>query len=98
MGSQGTTLLDFGAFPGASDSFVSVTGQAAILGSSLAEAYVFPGNTSDHSYEEHILEPFAVFAHNITAGSGFRITGIYQGKVGDSNFIYGNWLVAWVWN
>jgi hypothetical protein len=96
MGSQGTVILDFGAFPGASDSFVSVS--QAVAESSLAEAWVFPGNTSDHSFEEHMLEPFDVFAHNVVASTGFRVTGINRSKVGDSNFIYGKWIIGWVWN
>lgn len=73
MGAQGTTTIDFGAFPGASDASVAVTGQASILSGSLVEAWIFPTATSDHSADEHMLETIKVFAGNVVAGTGFTI-------------------------
>lgn len=94
MGAQGTVTLDFGAFPGASDVTVAVTGQAAILAGSLVEAWVFPAATTDHSADEHLVETLDVYAGNIVAGTGFTVYGISEG----SGLIYGKWNIAWVWN
>lgn len=74
MGAQGTATVDFGAFPGASDASVSVTGQAAILAAShLAEAWLIPVATPDHSADEHLVEKLRVVAGPITDGVGFTI-------------------------
>ena len=43
---QGTVELDFGAFPGVNEASVAVTGQATILGTSKAEAYMMGDDTS----------------------------------------------------
>lgn len=83
MGAQGTVTLDFGAFPGASDASVTVTGQAGIVAGSLVEAWIFPANTADHSVDEHILETIKVVAHSIVAGTGFTITGINTSEVNE---------------
>jgi hypothetical protein len=72
---QGTATLDFGAYPGASDASVAVTGQTAITGSSLVEAWIFPAATTDHSADEHWVESLRVFAGNVVAGTGFTIYG-----------------------
>ena len=75
MGAQGTALLDFGAFPGASDASVTVTGQGSILAGSLVEAWIYPVDTADHSSTEHMVETIRVFAADIVAGTGFTIYG-----------------------
>lgn len=75
MATQGTAILDFGAFPGASDASVAVTGQASILTTSLVEAWIRPEATVDHSADEHMVETLKVFAANIIAGTGFTIYG-----------------------
>ena len=114
MGAQGTAILDFGVFPGKSDTSVDVTGQATIAAASLAEAWIRPVATADHSADEHMLETLKIFAGNILAGTGFTIYGfntseIYEVPVGKTNLnrggqfgtgtrIYGQWTVAWVWN
>ena len=46
MAAQGTALLDFGAYPGSTEATVTVTGQAGILTTSLAEAWAFPDVTA----------------------------------------------------
>lgn len=97
MGAQGTATLDFGAFPGSSDATVAVTGQTAIVGGSLAEAWVVPADTADHTIDEHTVEPPAVFVINIVAGTGFTIRGVYQGG-GQDTRTYGQWNIGWVWN
>lgn len=95
MGAQGTTTLDFGAFPGASDASVAVTGQASILSGSLVEAWLLPAATADHSADEHRVETLDVVAGLIVAGTGFTIYGMNDGA---GTRIYGTWNVAWVWN
>lgn len=76
MGAQGTATLNFGAFPGASDASIAVTGQTSIVSGSLVEAWILPAATADHSSDEHLLETFKVLAGNIVAGTGFTIYGI----------------------
>lgn len=95
----GTTILDFGGFPGKSDASVDVTGQTGIVAGSLVEAWIRPVATADHTVDEHILETLKILAGNIVAGTGFTIYGVSsrQGP-GDGHRIYGNWTVAWAWN
>jgi hypothetical protein len=73
MGSQGTTTVDFGAFPGKSDTSVAVTGQAGIVAGSLVEAWIRPVDTADHTADEHMVEQIKVFAATIVAATGFTI-------------------------
>jgi hypothetical protein len=73
MGAQGTTTIDFGTFPGASDASVAVTGQTSILSGSLVEAWLYPSATADHTADEHMVESIRVVAGNVQAGVGFTI-------------------------
>lgn len=114
MATKGTATLDFGAFPGASDASVAVTGQASILAGSYVEAWIRPVATADHSADEHMVETIKVFAGNISAGVGFTIYGfntsdLYEiplgatglnnaGAIGKGTRIYGQWTIAWVWD
>jgi hypothetical protein len=112
MGAQGTVSLDFGAFPGASDASVAVTGQAGILGGSLVEAWILPAATADHSADEHIAEELMVFAGNVVGGTGFTIYGVHRPAVnepiepwgpvaaggGQGTRLYGVFNIAWAWN
>ena len=79
MGAQGTAILDFGAFPGASDASVTVTGASlvGIAAASLVEAWIFPLATADHTSDEHWVESLAVFADpsTIVADTSFVIRG-----------------------
>lgn len=83
MAAQGTALLDFGAFPGASDASIVITGQAGILSTSLVEAWIFPAATADHSADEHWVESLRVFAGNVVAGTGFTIYGLNDCEFGE---------------
>lgn len=83
MGAQGTATLDFGAFPGASDASVAVTGQSGIVSGSLVEAWLRPAATVDHSADEHMLETIKVFAGNIVAGTGFTIYGFNTSQLNE---------------
>lgn len=83
MGAQGTATLDFGAFPGASDASVAVTGQGSILAGSLAEAYLFPAATTDHTADEHLVETIRIVAGPVTAGVGFTIYGFNTNQLAE---------------
>lgn len=88
MGATGTATLDFGAFPGTSDTSVSVAGQAAIVAASLVEAWIRPVATADHSADEHMAETLKVFAGNISSGGGsftiygFNTSDLYEYPLG----------------
>ena len=82
VGAQGTTTIDFGAFPGASDAMVTVTGQASIVAGSLVEVWLRPIDTADHTADEHMVEHIKVFGGNIIAGTGFTAYAFYDGSDG----------------
>src|SRR2546421_302489 len=108
----GTSTLDFGAFPGASDASLAVTGQAGIVAGSLVEAWLRPVATTDHSADEHMVETLKIFAANIVAGTGFTIYGFNTSQLNESvanpgaqnwaggqgTRIYGKWTIAWGWS
>ena len=81
MGAQGTTTLDFGVFPGASDASVAVTGQTAIVDGSLVEAWIRPVATADHTADEHLVVQMKIVAGAIIAGTGFTIYGFNMNPV-----------------
>lgn len=83
MGAQGTATVNFGAFPGASDTSVAVTGQAAILSGSLVEAWLYPVATADHSADEHLAETITVMAGNVVAGTGFTIYALNNSETNE---------------
>lgn len=95
MGAQGTATINFGAFPGSTDTSVAVTGQTSILSGSLVEAWILPAATADHSVDEHLVEPITVIAGNVVAGTGFTI---YANTREDNSLVYGQWNIAWCWN
>lgn len=76
MGATGTATVNFGGFPGASDTSVLVTGQTGIVAGSLVEAWLVPVGTSDHSADEHLVDGPKIMAGNIVPGVGFTIYGI----------------------
>lgn len=94
MGASGKATLDFGAFPGATDASVAVTGQAAIIAGSLAEAWIWPEDTPDHSVADHIVDPPRIVAAEIVPGTGFTIYGFTTNK----RRHFGRYTVAWVWS
>lgn len=89
----GAVQLDFGAFPGKTDAVAVVTGQSAITASSFVEAWIAPDVTTEHSADEHWVDPPAVVAGNIVAGTGFTIYGVTR----DHRRKWGKWNVDWVW-
>ena len=82
MATQGTALLDFGAFPGKSDASVAVP-SAGIAAGSLVEAWLFPAATADHTADEHMVETIKVFAGSVVAGVGFTIYGFNTSQLNE---------------
>ena len=107
MATTGTTIVDFGAFPGAAVTSVDVTGQTTIAADSFVEAWVVPTLTTDHTADEHLVDPPRVIAGDIVAGVGFTIWafdreeqtgGPSEAKYGLKRPLpWGKWSVAWVW-
>lgn len=90
----GTATIDFGAAPGSNEASVAVTGQAAILATSKADAYVMADDTStDHTAADHrYLETFASLSCGTpTVATGFTIHARSHHK------LTGQWAVRWVW-
>lgn len=74
----GTASVDFGAFPGSTHASTVITGQSAILATSVVRVRLFPTATADHSADEHIMAStmMDVIAANIVPGTGFTIHAI----------------------
>jgi hypothetical protein len=72
-GASAITTIDFGAFPGASDASVTITGQTGILVGSIIQAWLVAQPTADHTADEHRVETISVTCGNIVAGTGFTI-------------------------
>lgn len=89
----GATVVDFGAYPGAPDTSVDVTGQTNIAAGSTVQAWLEATATSDHSIDEHRVDPPIITVGNIVAGTGFTIYAISR----DGNRNYGQWTVQWKW-
>ena len=70
--------MDFGAFPGASHTSIAVTGQAAILATSIVQAWIRPVATADHTADEHMVETIRVEAGDLVAGVGFTVPRVQQ--------------------
>jgi len=94
MGAKGTTTVDFGAHPGATEASATVSGQTSIVADSLAEAWLFPVATADHSIDEHVVDGPLLFAANVVAGVGFTIRALTR----NGQNLTGSYSVAWVWD
>ena len=53
----GAAVIQFGAAPGTDFATIAVTGQAAILSTSVVEAWLDPtqGSTAEHTVDEHLM-------------------------------------------
>jgi hypothetical protein len=112
-GATGTTTVNFGVFPGSSDTSVTITGQASIVSGSIVRAWIRPEATADHSVDEHLLEEIKIVAGNIVAATGFTIYAFCDNKTqciptaqarGQSNLqncnnnkLTGSFTVQWKW-
>lgn len=101
---KGTVDLDFGAFPGASEASVAITGQTSISSTSYAEAWIEGGTaTSDHSTDEHNIEPIQLRCGPRSNGVGFTIFGVNANNltepgIGVGTRLHGKFKVNWVWS
>ena len=86
---QGTATIDFGSGAGTNEASVAVTGQASILATSKAEAYIMADDTtathtaSDHRYVGLFMSltcgtPVAATGFTIYARSSDRLTGTFS--------------------
>ena len=91
----GTATIDFGAFPGANETSVAVTGQGAISATSKAEAWVMADDTSsNHTAADHKYVPLfmSLTCGTPVAGTGFTIYARSTHK------LQGAFTVRWVWS
>lgn len=106
-GTWNKTTIDFGPFPGSSDTQKVITGLTTISGTSIVDAWIYPEATTDHSADEHLVETIQVRAGNIVAGVGFTIYANNTSQLnepvdprnpragGKGTRLYGLWTVAW---
>jgi hypothetical protein len=108
---RGTAQVNFGAFPGASDASVSITGQTLIGLSAEVEAWIEPYATIDHTADEHMVETIRAFADrsSIVAGTGFTVRAFNTSEINepDPNLalrtaavgtrLYGIFTVGYAW-
>jgi hypothetical protein len=93
-GNTWTAVLDFGAFPGSTDASVVITGQAAILTTSIVIPVPQPTASVDHSAMEHVVDPPVLRIGNIVAGTGFTVYGFTN----NNRRHYGTYNVAGTWS
>ena len=81
-GASGTATLNFGAFPGGHETFVTIA-DASVTSGSVIVASIRPAVTADHSADEHYAEApnFALVVQSISAGVGFDVWARYQPPV-----------------
>lgn len=79
MGAQGSTTLNFGAFPGSSDAVVDVVA-VGVVASSAVEAWILPVATADHSVDEHMAETIKVVGTYLSDGN-IRIRGFNTNQI-----------------
>jgi hypothetical protein len=91
----GSAIIDFGAFPGANEAGIAVTGQASIGATSKAEAFIMGDDTTtDHTAADHkyIGLWLNLTCGTPTAATGFTIYGRSTEK------LQGTFNVRWVWS
>ena len=89
----GSSVVNFGAFPGSNEATVSVIGQTDIAADALCEAWVTAIPTADHTVSDHaytanLMRPTCGVA---TAGNGFTIYCYSPEK------LQGPYNINWVW-
>lgn len=100
MATQGSSFIDFGAFPGTDTATATITGQASILATSLVEVWAsFDASLSDVHTEDELqmlvgYVRFAVPKTLIVAATGFTVTAVCD----DGSRMWGRIPFNWVWN
>lgn len=90
----GTATIDFGSFPGTSETSVAVTGQGTIGATSKAEAFIMGDDTTaDHTAADH---KYAAALIGLTCGTPVANTGftIYARCL---DKMQGTFALRWVW-
>jgi hypothetical protein len=82
MGAQGTTTIDFGAFPGASHVSIAIT-DTSILDTSLCEAWIRPEASADHTFDEHLVETIKFHAFGIDGFDALVIHAFNSGTINE---------------
>jgi hypothetical protein len=100
MGAQGVSSLNFGAYPGAMEVSLDVTGQTGFVSTSDVEAWIIPKATTHHSIDEHRYEELSVMAVYKVDGT-LTIYGRCTAngpRSTNGNKLYGIFNIGWVWN
>jgi hypothetical protein len=89
----GTSIIDFGTFPGSNEASVAVTGQASILSTSAAEAWLMAEAQDTHTANDAAYAALfmAVSCSIPTDAIGFTINARSLEK------LQGQFKVRWVW-
>lgn len=91
---SGHSVVDFGAHPGAAEVYAKIHGQRGISQSSVVQAWIAPGQTADHSPDEHSVEAIDVRAQDAVNDVGFTVRVFST----DGSPLYGEWRIGWRWN
>ena len=89
----GSAVIDFGAYPGSNEASVTITGQAAILSTNSAEAWLMAESQDVHTVNDATYAALltSVSCGIPTAASGFTIYARSTEK------LQGQFKVRWVW-
>lgn len=91
---QGTSIIDFGAYPGTNEASVTVTGLGSISATSKCESFIMGDDSSSgHTAADH---RYAVALLGLTCGTPVAATGftIYARSI---HKLQGNFTVRYVW-
>ncbi len=89
IGASGQATINFGAFPGSSDTSITVS-DTGVQGSSMVLAEILAVASADHSGDEHWAEEIDIRPGNIVVGVGFTIYARTRNAP-----LYGAWNVSW---
>jgi hypothetical protein len=113
MPASGKTTIDFGAFPGASDKTLTISGLTGITAGSRVEAWLIAEATADHSIDEHLTDGPMVMGGNPVAATSLTIYAkapasvpvmdsyVGRGQLSGNNnhpLCYGLWTVGWAYD
>lgn len=79
MGAQGTTSLNFGAFPGSSVASVDVAATGVVV-TSAVEAWIRPEASADHTDGDHVAANMRIVGHYLSDGN-IRIWGLNNNDI-----------------
>jgi len=89
----GSATLDFGAYPGANEASVVVTGLGSIGASAKAEAFFMRTTSADHTLNDHVYAALlcGLSCGEVVAATGFTIRAVSEHK------LQGQFTVQYVW-